>query len=187
MFLGLYFSFINEAKFLMSKYFLCLFIFFSFLFSVNAQDGLTKEEQFQKEYNKRIKKERLFGVYIPKDMPDAIAQLNRLAPREGKATLKNLEEATAVKKLHFSLGRWIIHNWGFYGGSRLSHHLKQIGVSHPDDQARVIITAYHRYLNKKPLEIKKLAEFYAEKRRKEIEEKKKKGKVLSKEVRKKDN
>jgi len=170
----------------MKKLLLCLFVFGLTFPSLSAQTTLTKEEQFLKNYNKRIKKERLFGVYIPKDVPDAIAQLNKLTPREAKASFKSVSEEAAVTKLHFSLGRWIIHNWGFYEGSRLSHHLKKIGSNHPDDQARVIITAYHRYLNKTPLEIKKVAEFYTEKRRKEFEEKKKKGTVLSKEVRKKD-
>lgn len=165
--------------------FILLFITL-FSFSSVAQN-LTKDEIFQKNYNKRIKKERLYGVYIPKDVPDAFAQLNKLTPREAKANFKSVPVEIAVKKLHFSLGRWIIHNWGFYEGSRLSHHLRQIGVNHPDDQARVIITAYHRYLNREPLKVKELAEFYTEKRRKELEEKKKKyGQVLSKEVRKKE-
>lgn len=164
----------------------CLLICFTSQ-SVLAQTKLTKEEQFQKAYEKRIKKERLFGVYIPKDVPDAVVQLNRLTPREAKASFKTVQEEVAAKKLHFSLGRWIIHNWGFYEGSRLSHHLKKIGVGHPDDQAKVLITAYHRYLNKKPLDIKKLADYYQEKRRKEMMEKKKKGAVLSKETRKKEN
>ena len=152
-----------------------------------GQNQLTEEEKFQKEYNKRIKKERLYGVYIPKDLPDAFTQLNKLTAQEARVSFKNVPEEVAVKKLHFSLGRWIIHNWGFYGGSRLSHHLKQIGVNHPDDQARVIITGYHRYLNKKPLEIKKLADSYQASRANEILEKKKKGTVLSKEKRKRED
>ncbi len=171
----------------MTKYGLLFLFVFSLGASLTAQDGLSAEEQFQKNYEKRIKKERLYGVYIPKDLADAFAQLNKLTPREAKSSFKSVPEEVAVKKLHFSLGRWIIHNWGFYEGSRLSHHLKEVGVSHPDDQARVIITTYHRYLNKQPLETKKVAEFYTEKRRKELEERKKKGSVLSKEVRKKDN
>lgn len=170
----------------MKKFQLVVLLISIFSFSSFAQN-LTREEVFQKNYNKRIKKERLYGVYIPKDVPDAFAQLNRLTPREAKVNFKAVPEEVAVRKLHFSLGRWIIHNWGFYEGSRLSHHLRQIGVNHPDDQARVIITAYHRYLNKAPLNVKKLTEYYTEKRRKEFEAKKKKnGQVLSKEVRKKE-
>ncbi len=171
----------------MKKLILCLFVFALISPSLKAQETLSKEEQFQKNYNKRIKKERLYGVYIPKDVPDAIAQLNKLTPRDAKTAFRGVPEEVAVTKLHFSLGRWIIHNWGFYEGSRLSHHLKKIGANHPDDQAKVLITAYHRYLNKNPLEVKKVADFYTEKRRKEYEEKKKKGTVLSKEIKKKDN
>lgn len=171
----------------MKKLFLCLFVFALVCPIMEAQETLSKEEQFLKNYNKRIKKERLYGVYIPKDVPDALVQLNKLTPREAKTSFKSVPEEVAANKLHFSLGRWIIHNWGFYEGSRLSHHLKKIGVNHPDDQAKVLITAYHRYLNKSPLDIKKLAEYYTEKRRKEFEAKKKKGTVLSKEVRKKNN
>ncbi len=171
----------------MKKLFLCLFVFALVYPSLEAQETLSKEEQFLKNYNKRIKKERLYGVYIPKDVPDALVQLNKLTPREAKTSFKSVPEEVAVSKLHFSLGRWIIHNWGFYEGSRLSHHLKKVGVNHPDDQAKVLITAYHRFLNKTPLEIKKVADYYTEKRRKEFEEKKKKGTVLSKEVRKKNN
>ena len=170
----------------MKRFQLLLLLVSIFSYTGFAQDKLTKEEIFQKNYNKRIKKERLYGVYIPKDIPDAFAQLNRLTPREAKASFKAVSEEMAVKKLHFSLGRWIIHNWGFYEGSRLSHHLRQIGVSHPDDQARVIITAYHRYLNKTPLAVKELATYYTEKRRKEFEAKRKKGQILSKEIRKKE-
>jgi len=157
------------------------------LVGLQAQDSLDREAVFQREYEKRIKKERLYGVYIPKDMPDAFTQLNRLTPREGKETLRSVPEEVAVRKLHFSLGRWIIHNWGFYEGSRFSHYLKKIGVSHPDDQARVVIIGYHRYLNKKPLEIKKLAEDYHARRIQELEERKKKGDVLSREKKSKDN
>ena len=171
----------------MKKLFLCLFVFAIAYPSLNGQSTLSKEELFLKNYNKRIKKERLFGVYIPKDVPDAIAQLNKLTPRDAKTSFKSVPEEIAVTKLHFSLGRWIIHNWGFYEGSRLSHHLKKIGAIHPDDQAKVLITAYHRYLNKVPLDVKKVADFYTEKRRKEFEAKKKKGKVLSKQVKKKSN
>lgn len=171
----------------MKKLFLCLLVLSFICPSLSAQERLTKEEQFLKNYNKRIKKERLFGVYIPKDVPDALIQLNKLTPRDAKTAFKGVPEGVAVTKLHFSLGRWIIHNWGFYEGSRLSHHLKKVGVNHPDDQAKVIITAYHRYLNKKPLDIKKVADYYTEKRRKEFEEKKKKGTVLSKKVTKRDN
>ena len=68
-----------------------------------------------------------------------------------------MDEAEANKRLHFSLGRWIWHNWSFYEGSRLSVYLNKVGVNHPEDMAQVILITYHRYLNKKPLQVKELA------------------------------
>lgn len=168
-----------------------LFASFLFVFALGnllAQEKpLTQEEQFQKEYAKRIKKERLYGVYIPKDIPDAFTQLNKLTARESKAAFKSVPENIAVKKLHFSLGRWITHNWGFYEGSRLSHYLKGLGTSHPEDQAKVIIIAYHRYLNKQPIKLKELGTQFQEARKKMLEERKNKGEVIFKEKRKRSN
>ena len=90
----------------------------------------------------------------------------------------------AVKKLHFSLGRWIIHNWGFYGGSRMSHYIKELGITHPDDQAKFIILSYHRYLNKKPLQVKEQVAAVLEIQQKKKEERLKKATVLETIVRK---
>lgn len=148
-----------------------------------AQERLTVEEAYQKEYKKRIKKEYIYGVYIPKDLADAFVQLNRLTNKESKQIFKNMPEELAAKKLHFSLGRWIIYNWGFYKGSRLSHYIKKMGINHPDDMAHFIITSYHRNLLKKKLDIKAQIEFYQKKRKKEIDARKKRGTVIFQETR----
>jgi len=44
--------------------------------------------------------------------------------------------------------------------------------------ASTLMSCYHRRLNDKPLELEALAEFYAEKRRKEVEERLKQGRIL---------
>ncbi len=124
------------------------------LTTLPAQGPVETEEDYDKKYQQRIQQEYLYGVYIPKDLSDAIVQLNKLADRESLQKFRAAQEDTAVQKLHFSLGRWIIHNWGFYDGSRLSHQLKQMGLHHPDDMARLIIRSLHRSLNKKPIEAK---------------------------------
>lgn len=142
---------------------------------------------YEKAYQKRIKKERLFGVYIPKDLGDAFGQLNGLTSQSSKQVFKNAPEKMAVKKLHFSLGRWIIHNWGFYEGSRLSHHIKQLGVTHPDQQAKLIIRSYHRYLNKQPLEVEQQVATILAAQEAEMKKRKKKGTILHTEKRKRVN
>ncbi len=72
-------------------------------------------------------------------------------------------------KLFFSLGRWIIYNWGFYDGSRLSDRLRKLGIYHPEDMAEFIIITYHRKMLQQPLNAKELIEQMTEKRKKEWE------------------
>ena len=151
------------------------------------QDSTKTEDPYEKAYQERIKKEYLFGVYIPKDLADCFIQLNRLVDSPSRNKFKNMPEEAAATKLHFSLGRWIIYNWGFYGGSRLSNYLSKLGISNPDDMARFIIITYHRNLNKQKLEVKSLIEFFKKKKEKAIEERKKRGKVIHEERRKREN
>ncbi|MGK0390874.1 MAG: hypothetical protein ACI94Y_003634 [Maribacter sp.] len=114
-------------------------------------------KQYEKEYKRRVKKEYLNEVYIPKDLTDAFIEIKRLSDKSSIASFQGAEEDIVAKKLYFSLGRWMIVNWGFHGGSRLSHWLKtKVGVSHPEDQAIFIIRTFHRSLNKKELGVKEL-------------------------------
>ncbi len=141
--------------------------------SAQAQKNTAAYEKWKKEYEERIQQEYLFGVYIPEDMGEAFLQLDKLIDSSSKAKFKAAQEEEAVRKLHFSFGRWMIYNWQFYDGSRLSHSLKQLGIHHPDDMANVLIRTYHRYLNKKPLNIKEQVEAIEVRKLKEREEKKK--------------
>lgn len=146
--------------------FVFMFLFISFG-GINAQVPNTAKEH-QKEYERRIKKEYLNDVYIPSDLTDAFQELRRLSDKNAIARFKSMEEDTVARILYFSLGRWITENWGFRGGSRLSHWLKtKIGISHPEDQATFIIRTFHRSLNKKELNVKELAKDLNEKRQKE--------------------
>ncbi len=148
---------------------LSIVLFFSVLFcSLAVAQVPESAEATQKEYDKRIKKEILNDVYIPKDLTDAFKELKRLTDKEAIAKFQNAPEDLVVKKLFFSLGRWISHNWGFYAGSRLSHFMKtKLGVSHPEDQAVFIMRTFHRSLNKKELKVKELVEELQAHRQKE--------------------
>lgn len=131
---------------------------------LNAQDPPATEEEYEERYQRRITQSHLNGVYIPKDLADAFNRLNQLISPESMKKFKGMSEKDATHKLHFSLGRWLIYNWGFYEGSRLSHYLKGLGLSHPDDMARFIIITYHRQLNRQSLEVKPLLEQLIEQR-----------------------
>jgi hypothetical protein len=63
--------------------------------------------------------------------------------------------------------------------------LRSAGVTYPDDMADFVMLAYHRRLHEKPVNIKELATEFKEKRKKEHQERLKKGKVIHEEVRKK--
>lgn len=153
-------------------------------FVLSQKDTLTLDETLEKKYKQRIRQSFIHGVYIPKDLADAFQQLNKLIDKASKKKFKEVPEEIAVKKLHFSLGRWMIYNWGFYEGSRLSYSLRKIGVSHPDDMARFVIMTYHRYLNKEDLNVKELAETFANYRKEERKNRKSQGKVIYEEKRK---
>lgn len=146
------------------KYF-SLALLFAASVQLAAQDPPSTREEFEKNYGRRIQQEYLNGVYIPSDMEDAFQTLNELIDDESRKKFKNMAEEDAATKLHFSLGRWIIHNWGFYEGSRFSHYLRsKLSLSYPDDMAQFVIVTYHRNLNRRPLEIQSLVSHYREKR-----------------------
>jgi len=109
--------------------------------------------------------------------------LNGLIDDSSKQKFTAVNEMEAARKLHFSLGRWIIHNWGFYEGSRFSHYLKGLGLTYPDDMARFVILTYHRNLKKAKLDVKTLLEAMLEDREEEHEARMKQGEVLFEEKR----
>jgi len=170
--------------------FLPILGFVLFSFAAQAQHENTKEieqlpaktSEIEKTYEKRIKKSRLNNVYIPKDLYDAFEELSTLMDKEGLSIFKNLTEDEAGKK--FYLITWITHNWGFWGGSRFSHYIKQIGIYHPEHMAHFVIITYHRKINGKELDIKERVEFYNQKIEEEKERRNKKGTVISTETRK---
>jgi len=132
--------------------------------------------EYQANYNKRITMEMINGVYIPADLEDAFSELNRLSDPRGVAEFKTAPEDSIRRKLHFGLGKWMLVNWGLEDGSRYSHHLKQKGISIPDDMVEYTIVMWHRKLNSQPLkseeEIARIQTRMAEDQKKRDEDKK---------------
>lgn len=140
---------------------------------IHAQPkGNTPEETYQW----RIKQKKLHKVYIPADLAECFSELDLKISKTSKAKFLSIDENTAMKKLHYSLGKWIWYNWGFYDGSRLTVYMNKMGIYHPEDMADFIIMGYHRYLKKSPIEPKELATFFKE-RRKELKEEAKKART----------
>ena len=143
-----------------------------------AQGDTSYQEKYAMAYEQRILQTHINGFYIPIDVTDAMKELHRIVDPHGKLRFKVQDEQTAVRKIHFSFGRWMIHNWGFYEGSRLSHYLKGLGITYPDDMATTLMICFHRSLNEKQLELETLAKAFAEERRKEVEERLRQGQIL---------
>lgn len=111
-------------------------------------------------YEERITQERINDHYIPYDVLDAVRELDKITSTSSQNAYASQEEDFAVERLFFSFGRWMAVNWSLYDGSRLSAHLKQMGVDQPDGQIELLMRIYHRHLNGKELSIKDLAEAY---------------------------
>lgn len=109
------------------------------------------EADFEQKHEWRVRQQMLYGVYIPQDLGEVFVQLNRLSESTDRAKFQRLSERQAATRPFFSLGRWISHNWGFYGGSRLTVYLNTLGLFHPDDMTRFLLVMYHRHLNDNPL------------------------------------
>jgi hypothetical protein len=95
------------------------------------------------------------GVYIPKDLQDALRELDHMLPAEAKDKMKISYEQEGFG-YHFGLGMWLRNNWGLWHGSRLAKHFNKLGVKHPDDISGIILDCYWRYLNGKPLDTEQL-------------------------------
>lgn len=121
-----------------------------------APDSLSYEEKYQQEYRQRVKKSHINGFYIPKDLGDAVQLLDQIVDEDGKRKFANRTDSIAVNTVFFSFGRWINVNWGFEGGSRLTVALNKLGVSYPDDMTKLIMYAFHRYLNQRDLDLQNL-------------------------------
>lgn len=142
------------------------------------------ESEINSAYQERIKKDRIGGVYIPKNLDDALAELDKKIEPASRLKIRALPEDSVCTELHFRLGQWMISNWSFYEGSRIAHYLKSAGVTYPDDMADFLLIAYHRRLNNIPVNIRDLATEFKNKRKLEHLDRIKNGTVIKEVVRK---
>lgn len=154
-------------------------------FSLNAQDIVIPrgEKGYEAVYQRNIKKSRINGVYIPKDLDEAFLELDALSPEGAKAKFVNAPEEIIATKLHFGLGRWISVYWNFTEGSRYVEHLRQLGLTDHDHMIQFTIVSYHRHKNNRPLEIEDRVAAYVAERTKYLEDQESRKKVIHTEKR----
>jgi len=155
-----------------------------FPLALQAQMEQMHNDPSEQEYAWRIQQKNLYGVYIPKDVNEALLELNRLIDEPSKNKFLTLSEDEASHKLFFSLGRWMSYNWRFYDGSRLALCLQKMGVHHPDDMSRFLIILFHRSLKKQTLEVKSLAQQFSDAEELGKKERLQKGTIIFEEKRK---
>ena len=157
-------------KYQQSKEMNTIQLLISFLFCPVFLLAQTAEEQaYNDQYERNIQLEYINEVYIPLNVDEALEELDRLSDEGGREKFLEAEENLVADRLIYGLGKWMTVNWNFYEGSRLSHHLKEYGLSHPEDMAHFLIVTYHRHLRQAPLDLRKRGSIYFEKRKKEQE------------------
>lgn len=145
-------------------FFSCIFLFGDIEWNqVQAQIDSMDTERLQ-DYNWRIMQRKLNDIYIPSDLEDAMQELSEISSDEALAKFKGAPEEDIGRRLFFGLGKWITTNWQLYEGSRISHYLRSLGLTHPDDMVIFLIESFHRYLNARDLEIDKRVKDLQERR-----------------------
>ncbi len=105
-----------------------------FLLPATAQEDAPKDAKPAEEEE----------IYIPKDLDDAVRELNKLIRPEDKELIKTGEIDSV--DMHFGLGMGLRNAWGLWGGSRLAVHFREQGITHPDNMSGYILDAFCRNL-----------------------------------------
>lgn len=92
------------------------------------------------------------GVYVPRDLDDAMTELGRMLSDESAAAFARAGEED-VGRYHFGLGWWLRNCWGLWSDSRLAGFFKSLGVAHPDDMSAILLTSFWRRSNDQPLRL----------------------------------
>lgn len=148
----------------MGKALICLVVVFVSLSTAIAQSFEEAVREQDSLYQANIKKSRLYGVYIPKDMTEAFKELDRLSDKASKDKVKSAPESLIAERLYFGLGRWMSYNWNFVEGSRFSKYLNDLGLKFEDEMIKFMLVSYHRHLSNKPQEIESRVKTIVEKR-----------------------
>ncbi len=160
------------------------------VFSILALNSLEAQNQqkviLPKDslYNANIKKSKLYGVYIPRDIDDAMAKLMELTTEEARKPMLKVGEDTIARKLYFGLGRWMEYNWNFDEGSRFSHVLREKGLAYTEDMTRFMLITFHRHISKKPLDSDVLISKIVKQRMEKIQKAREKDTIIKVETRK---
>ena len=171
----------------MTRTILFLFIFVTPYFQLSAQviSNIPVDSASIKEYQARTKLTRIDGNYIPKDLNDALLELDKIMEDGAKKKFLEFSEEDARTKTHFSFGKYINKRWSIQEGSRLTAWFQKGKIYNYDDMIDCIITTYHRKLNNKPIGYEELAKYYYNKQQEKVKQLKKEKEARDKRNKKK--
>ncbi|MDO7854654.1 DUF6794 domain-containing protein [Hymenobacter convexus] len=117
-------------------------------------DSVAQADERRRQRN--LLADSINGVYIPKNLKDSFARLDKLLSDTLKQQLRYPDPAYGLAAFHFGLGLWMRNSWQLWGGSRLQQYFVGLGVHHPDDMSGIILRSYSAYLNGKELDEKSI-------------------------------
>lgn len=100
-------------------------------------------------------KSEIDGVYIPKNLTEAINELDKKLSDSVKSEISSLTENEFQANAHFGIGLWMRNSWNLWASSRLYRYFRRKGIKHPDDMSGIILTSYYRELTGKDVELDK--------------------------------
>jgi hypothetical protein len=108
------------------------------------------EAASQKSHQKKSSRE--VSVYIPKDLEECFAELDKLLLPKDREEFRNKSESDLIQ-YHFEFGMWIRNNWRLWGESRLQQYFAALGVPHPESISMIILTSYWRRENHQEIKL----------------------------------
>jgi hypothetical protein len=77
------------------------------------------------------------------------------------SSIKEEKDEPIINGYYFSLGMYLRNNWGLWKGeNKLVKYFNNLGIYHPDDMSSIIITSFHRHLNKKDIKLEEQIKYY---------------------------
>ena len=104
------------------------------------------------------------NIQIPNNLSECFDALElELRNSPEKEWFRNSTEDEVINSTHYALGEWVRNTWNLWDkDSKLYQHFNKMGLWHPDDISTFIIRTYHRFINKKELDLPRLINVYIE-------------------------
>lgn len=111
------------------------------------------QEEGDEKYKLKIREDAASptGIYITKDLDDALAALKRMLHPSLIADLR--ERRSDPIEFHHGLGTWVRNNWGLWKRERLWKYFADKGIGHPDDISGIILQCLTRDLRGEPIDL----------------------------------